>query len=1493
MCARATDEQEGRSAQSESVDKSLREPEANRYEFVQELDEGSYGCVFACVQRPSGRLVAVKVCKHTEDPVVRRLLLREVGVLRSLPRHPCVVELLDAFRSRSSGRPHLVFECMERSAQQELEALDETRMCPVQLKLVAWQAVMGLAHCHRNNVIHRDLKPGNILLAGKGAACNAKLCDFGFARNMLSGRPDMQERLSSYVVTRWYRAPEILVGDKYGMASDVWALGCTLAELSNGGLPLLPGTSSLDQLARIMRCCGPLPPCQALCLHANRRLTLLRKPPPRSRTVAERLPGVDPALVALVTACLQTDPALRPTARRLLAHPYFADVPRLLRGSPLQAELVTAAAELQLLATPLGPQMAPPIPAGVAGVRQTTSQQLRELQQWATQRRLLAVTATAAAEAAAAASGGGAGAAAYLAATGVAAPAASHAATSASGPSSDETGAARSATEATPSPVAMAPSGGAAAVSLPPVPPQGVVARARPFIAQAVSGGGLEAAVSTSLATAAAAETEASAARATGPGGTTTASPWTSAATASTASAAAAPGAPPAASPSSAATAAPTSAAAASQARGAGVPGADPASRAAAALAAAPGTGAAAAGNSPYARVSGEPAWAVPSRSEGVMRLQTQNSTAVNADSVAVNALSAPLACHGGGSSSSADDGAEVEPPRSSGAAADACAAAAAAEGDEAGCGMQVAAASSDEGSDSDDGGEGCDDRDGGTMADEEDVDTPTAAAPAAGQARNALRRRAAVTGFLLDSGFGGNGGSGSNGSRRVGGTIPVFAVSSSSLAPAGDAVGARPGSSAGGGLVCAVPGAASSRAAAATIPAPAGRAAGATTGPTATAGASEGSSAAPTVAATAAAAAAQQASAAAAAVITSQQSPVLPAGGGGGGLFGTLCSTSSVLLAQLLGTNSPLPGSAAAAAPAPAAAGGGAAAARATPSTAPAAVVPSTPVWAPPSSPRRNGTRDTREHNDDTAAAPAPILVLAQHQLQAHPHRDGTGADAEQPPPEQQHMHMLAQHRSMCKRFASRSLCHVDCPPPPVEHAAALAAAAAAAAAAAVTAAVANAGGASSAAGPDLSHSVPLPTAAPLTGAAAAGPPGAARAGYAPGRALSSSGAPAGSALSSTTFGGDGGLLLLPPQEQRPPMSQQQLDVERPSPAGLPAAMREAVMLQEQARRMRQQQQQHHHQHQHDPQMQQTWMQHQHQHAALQQRGQGQQQRQAGDAYGWSFVAPQPQAAAVAHKQQQQQQQQQQQHVFPLPDGARYYAALSAVAAHATGAATGSAASAAATAAAATAATRLPHERAPTPAWFDAGSVSTTGGRSSCGISNTAIAAVAAAAVAATAAVPARPDFGGAATPDFASAVPMAPSALEIVDGDGDGAASGRAVDVSGAAVSGHEWAAVGTFADGLATQADGLPHVVVMEAAVMVSADDDSALAAAAGGVGGATKPRHQQGSLAVAEAGSGAPGAVRCAEKKGRRLSERVAAVLGSCFGGPRQTPAARAL
>ncbi|KAG2445572.1 hypothetical protein HXX76_000184 [Chlamydomonas incerta] len=1444
MCARAGATTHGEGGQSQQFSpKSLSEPAANRYEFVRELDEGSYGCVFACVQRPSGRLVAVKVCKHTEDPVVRRLLLREVGVLRSLPRHPCVVELLDAFRSRSSGRPHLVFECMERSAQQELEALDETRMCPVQLKLVAWQVVMGLAHCHRNNVVHRDLKPGNILLTGSGAACNAKLCDFGFARNTLSGRPDMQERLSSYVVTRWYRAPEILVGDKYGMASDVWALGCTLAELANGGLPLLPGTSSLDQLARIMRCCGPLPPCQALCLHANRRLAPLRKPPPRSRTVAERLPGVDPALVALVTSCLQTDPALRPAARRLLNHPYFADVPRLLRGSPLHRDLLAAAEELQQpTATVLAPQLAVPS-AGVAGTRHAPSQQLRELQQWASQRRLLAVTATAAAEAAAAEMAGGpdgtAGARPVTTgAAAIAAPSALDVSSSALAPASSDEGAARFATEAeipagsaTAAESAAAASAGARVPSAPP----GVAARTRPFIAQAVSGGvhSLQPAATASPADAAAAEAKTAATA------IASASPWTSAVTAAAAAAAA-----PAAAVAAVADTAPA-ATRATTAATAAAPALSATSHAGLAVAAERAAAAApvpsAAVMNPYARLSGEPAWVGPSHSEGIMRLQPQTSTSVNAESVAVNALSAPLACRSGGSSSG--DEAAAEPAEAASASKPEAAAAAGAQ--QPSVARIKASAASGYCGDGDGESDGADtDATAGGVADEEDVDTPTAAAPAAGHARNALRRRAAITGFLVESSF--NGGSGSGSRARFGGTIPVFAAPASSLAPAAaaaaaDAASVRPGSAAtAAGLVCAaVRGSA------------AGTAAGGATAPSAAAGTPQsarsggaGRTMATVSSAGAAADVANAAALATAAACGTQEPPVMPAG-----TCGTiLCSTSSVLLAQLLDTNSPLSGSTAVPATSVVAAvGGGTAAEMAAASVmAAAAMVANTPLLlAPPSTPLRLlGAQGSAGH---TSPGIAGSPFAPQQQDQALPEAAAVAAGAEQ------RMHMLAQYRSMCKRFASRSLCHVDCPPAAAEHTA-------------VPGPEWSGGWCAAAAAPQATEQAVLLPAAALHGAGAHVAATVPRAGYA-GRALSSSGVPAGAAPI-TTFGEQ--------EQQRPPLTQQQLDVERPSPAGLPAAMREAFALQEQARRMRVQQQQQ------KPlgQTQQAQRAHRQQDTA----GQPKEGEQA-DGYGWSFVSP-TQAQAVPAAQHKQ-------HLFSLQDSSRYYTAhSSAVPGHA---AAGAAGGAAATAAAAAAAMRLPHERAPTPIWLDGGSISTTGGRSSCGVSNTAIAAVAAAA-AATAAAAAPSGVGaGAATPDFAYSVPLTPSALGMLGADGDGAASGRAaISGGGGAVSGHEWAAVGTFADGLVTQAaSGLPQDALEgEDEAQRSGPAGGArdpMAAADAGVN-ATKPAQQQhdGSAAAAAAVSGGggqtPGAATRANK-GRCLGDLVAAVLGGCFGGGR--------
>ncbi|KAG2485432.1 hypothetical protein HYH03_015812 [Edaphochlamys debaryana] len=293
------------------------------YEYVSTLGEGAYGHVWKCTQRETGEEVAIKGFKQ-----IMRLAVREVKVLQSLD-HPSVIRLIEAFKSKT-GRVYMVFPYIGQSAYQALDVYTDG-LPPARLKLLAWQMVQALIYLHSKKIVHRDIKPANILLGEGGTA---KLCDFGFARGTHCGPRDA-ERLSSYVVTRWYRAPEILVGDHYGPASDIWSLGCTLAELATG-TPLFPGRSSADQLWRIMRCFGPLAPQQAQRMFTSDRLMAdgLTEPPP-CRPLRDRL-KVDQGLFHLIRSCLHVDPLSRPTAEELLQMPYFWTVPSSIAGTPME-----------------------------------------------------------------------------------------------------------------------------------------------------------------------------------------------------------------------------------------------------------------------------------------------------------------------------------------------------------------------------------------------------------------------------------------------------------------------------------------------------------------------------------------------------------------------------------------------------------------------------------------------------------------------------------------------------------------------------------------------------------------------------------------------------------------------------------------------------------------------------------------------------------------------------------------------------------------------------------------------------------------------------------------------------------------------------------------------------------------------------------------------------------------------------------------------------
>lgn len=125
--------------------------------------------------------------------------------------------------------------------------------CPDELtQQITYQTLKGVAYCHSQGCLHRDIKPENILLTAEG---QVKLCDFGFARMLSPG-----EIYTDYVATRWYRAPELLVGDtQYGTPVDVWAVGCVCAELIRGNA-LWPGRSDVDQLYLIRKTLGDFIP---------------------------------------------------------------------------------------------------------------------------------------------------------------------------------------------------------------------------------------------------------------------------------------------------------------------------------------------------------------------------------------------------------------------------------------------------------------------------------------------------------------------------------------------------------------------------------------------------------------------------------------------------------------------------------------------------------------------------------------------------------------------------------------------------------------------------------------------------------------------------------------------------------------------------------------------------------------------------------------------------------------------------------------------------------------------------------------------------------------------------------------------------------------------------------------------------------------------------------------------------------------------------------
>ncbi|KAM7079332.1 cyclin-dependent kinase-like 4 isoform 3-T4 [Molossus nigricans] len=303
-----------------------------KYEKLAKIGEGSYGVVFKCRNKTSGQVVAIKKFVESEDdPVIKKIALREIRMLKQL-KHPNLVNLIEVFRRKR--KMHLVFEYCDHTLLNELER-SPNGVADGVIKSVLWQTLQALNFCHKHNCIHRDVKPENILITKQGII---KICDFGFARILrvvrMLGKCDPPHLIDAfavpgdaytdYVATRWYRAPELLVGDtQYGSSVDVWATGCVFAELLTGQ-PLWPGKSDVDQLYLIIRTLGKLIPRHQFIFKSNQFFHGISIPEPEDmETLEEKFSGAHPKALNFMKECLKMNPDDRLTCAQLLESPYF------------------------------------------------------------------------------------------------------------------------------------------------------------------------------------------------------------------------------------------------------------------------------------------------------------------------------------------------------------------------------------------------------------------------------------------------------------------------------------------------------------------------------------------------------------------------------------------------------------------------------------------------------------------------------------------------------------------------------------------------------------------------------------------------------------------------------------------------------------------------------------------------------------------------------------------------------------------------------------------------------------------------------------------------------------------------------------------------------------------------------------------------------------------------------------------------------------------
>ncbi|XP_072164851.1 cyclin-dependent kinase 1-like [Diadema setosum] len=283
---------------------------------IEKLGEGTYGVVYKGRHKTTGNIVALKKIRlESEEEGVPSTAIREISLLKEL-QHPNIVLLQDVLME--PNKLYLVFEFLTMDLKKYMETLKGKQMEPALVKSYTHQIVDGILFCHSRRILHRDLKPQNLLIDNNGII---KLADFGLARAF--GIP---VRVYTHeVVTLWYRAPEVLLGStRYACPIDIWSVGCIFAEMVTKR-PLFHGDSEIDQLFRIFRTLGT--PTEEVWPGVTQ---LPDYKPTFPKWTNENLKGAVKGMEAtgldLLRKMLAYNPSQRITAKAIMKHSYFDDL---------------------------------------------------------------------------------------------------------------------------------------------------------------------------------------------------------------------------------------------------------------------------------------------------------------------------------------------------------------------------------------------------------------------------------------------------------------------------------------------------------------------------------------------------------------------------------------------------------------------------------------------------------------------------------------------------------------------------------------------------------------------------------------------------------------------------------------------------------------------------------------------------------------------------------------------------------------------------------------------------------------------------------------------------------------------------------------------------------------------------------------------------------------------------------------------------------------